>query len=41
MVLPLGTDDVQQLSVVTRRPEGEVAVRGVMPVRFTKLETMG
>jgi protein-L-isoaspartate(D-aspartate) O-methyltransferase len=41
MVLPLGTDDVQQLSVVSRAPDGSVGVRGVIPVRFTKLETMG
>jgi len=41
IVLPLGTDDVQRLSVVTRRPDGEASVRPVLPVRFTKLETMG
>jgi len=41
MVLPLGSDDVQRLSVVTRDPDGEAAVRPVLPVRFTKLETMG
>ena len=41
MVVPLGTDEVQQLSVVTRQADGSAAVRGIMPVRFTRLETMG
>lgn len=41
MVLPLGTDEVQRLSVVTRGEDGEVEIREVLPVRFTRLETMG
>jgi protein-L-isoaspartate(D-aspartate) O-methyltransferase len=41
MVIPLGGDDVQRLSVVTRGADGEAAVRPVLPVRFTQLETMG
>jgi protein-L-isoaspartate(D-aspartate) O-methyltransferase len=40
MVLPLGADDVQRLSVVTRGPDGEATIRPVLPVRFTQLETM-
>jgi protein-L-isoaspartate(D-aspartate) O-methyltransferase len=41
MVLPLGSDEVQRLSVVTREDAEHASVRGVMPVRFTRLETMG
>jgi protein-L-isoaspartate(D-aspartate) O-methyltransferase len=41
MVLPLGPDEVQQLSVVTREDAERASVRGVMPVRFTRLESMG
>jgi protein-L-isoaspartate(D-aspartate) O-methyltransferase len=41
MVLPLGSDEVQQLSVAVKNDDGTVTVRGLMPVRFTKLETMG
>jgi protein-L-isoaspartate(D-aspartate) O-methyltransferase len=41
MVVPIGNDEVQQLSLVTRGDDGEAAVRPIMPVRFTKLETMG
>ena len=39
MVIPLGGKEVQQLSVVTRTAEGILAVREVLPVRFTQLET--
>jgi protein-L-isoaspartate(D-aspartate) O-methyltransferase len=39
MVIPLGGKDVQQLSVVTKRADGAVSVREVLPVRFTQLET--
>ncbi|MFN3943936.1 MAG: protein-L-isoaspartate(D-aspartate) O-methyltransferase [Allosphingosinicella sp.] len=38
MVIPIGAGDVQQLATVTRQG-GEVSVREVMPVRFTRLET--
>jgi protein-L-isoaspartate(D-aspartate) O-methyltransferase len=41
IVLPLGGDEVQQLSVVTRQEDGSAAIRPVLPVRFTRLETMG
>jgi protein-L-isoaspartate(D-aspartate) O-methyltransferase len=40
MVVPLGSGDVQQLSVVTTRPGGSVAGRPVLPVRITPLETL-
>ena len=41
MVVPLGDEEVQGLSVVTRIAEGGVEIRSVLPVRFTRLETMG
>ena len=39
MVVPLGGKDVQQLSLLTKGVDGTVAVRAIMPVRFTQLET--
>jgi protein-L-isoaspartate(D-aspartate) O-methyltransferase len=39
MVIPLGGKDVQNLSVVTKAAEGTLAIREVLPVRFTQLET--
>jgi protein-L-isoaspartate(D-aspartate) O-methyltransferase len=38
MVIPLGGQEVQQLSVVEKRGGGEVRARAIMPVRFTQLE---
>ena len=38
MVIPLGGQDVQQLSVVEKDAGGESATRSIMPVRFTQLE---
>jgi protein-L-isoaspartate(D-aspartate) O-methyltransferase len=40
MVIPVGAGDVQQLSVVEKGADGLVAVRDVMAVRFTRLETV-
>ncbi len=40
MVLPLGPKEVQQLSVIDKDRAGNIAVREIMPVRFTWLETM-
>lgn len=39
MVIPLGGKEVQKLSVVTKEADGTLAVREVLPVRFTQLET--
>ncbi|HET9638013.1 MAG TPA: protein-L-isoaspartate(D-aspartate) O-methyltransferase [Allosphingosinicella sp.] len=39
MVIPLGGKDVQQLSVATKEADGTLAIRAVLPVRFTQLET--
>ena len=38
MVIPIGGKEVQQLSVVEHGPDGEPAVRAILPVRFTQLE---
>ena len=39
MVIPLGGQDIQQLTVVTRQKDGTLAMREIMPVRFTRLES--
>jgi protein-L-isoaspartate(D-aspartate) O-methyltransferase len=41
MVIPLGGEDVQQLSVVEKGLDDAVSVRALMPVRFTRLELSG
>jgi protein-L-isoaspartate(D-aspartate) O-methyltransferase len=41
MVIPLGGEDVQALSVVEKAADGSLDVRRLMPVRFTRLETIG
>jgi protein-L-isoaspartate(D-aspartate) O-methyltransferase len=38
IVMPIGGDDVQQLSVIEKGESGDVTTREVMPVRFTQLE---
>lgn len=38
IVMPLGGQDVQQLSVLEKQPGGELASTAIMPVRFTRLE---
>ena len=38
MVVPLGGKEVQQLSLIERKENGEVQTRAVLPVRFTQLE---
>ena len=38
MVIPLGEGEVQQLSVVEKALDGTIAIRALMPVRFTRLE---
>jgi protein-L-isoaspartate(D-aspartate) O-methyltransferase len=39
MVIPIGPQEVQQLSVVEKLGDGRVSTREVIPVRFTQLET--
>jgi protein-L-isoaspartate(D-aspartate) O-methyltransferase len=38
MVIPIGGNEVQQLSVVDKRENGDTVTRQIMPVRFTQLE---
>jgi protein-L-isoaspartate(D-aspartate) O-methyltransferase len=40
MVIPLGPKEVQQLSVVEKDGSGGAALRGVLAVRFTQLESL-
>ena len=38
MVIPIGGQDIQQLSVIDKLEQGEIRTREIMPVRFTELE---
>ena len=38
MVIPLGGEDIQQLSVVEKAADGSATTGAIMPVRFTRLE---
>ena len=38
MVIPLGGQDIQQLTLITKQDDGKLATREIMPVRFTQLE---
>jgi protein-L-isoaspartate(D-aspartate) O-methyltransferase len=40
LVLPLGGQDVQQITLVEKRDDGAVVSRAIMPARFTSLETL-
>ena len=39
MIIPIGGQDIQQLSVIDKTGSGEIRTREIMPVRFTELET--
>jgi protein-L-isoaspartate(D-aspartate) O-methyltransferase len=39
MVLPVGPEEAQKLTVVDKKGGGEIETRTIMPVRFTMLET--
>ena len=39
MIIPIGGQDIQQLSVLDKTGNGEIRTREIMPVRFTELET--
>jgi protein-L-isoaspartate(D-aspartate) O-methyltransferase len=39
IVAPLGGEDVQQLSQIERKADGQIEIKPVLPVRFTRLET--
>jgi protein-L-isoaspartate(D-aspartate) O-methyltransferase len=40
MVLPLGPEETQQLTVIDKQPDGKIATRAIIPVRFGQLETV-
>ncbi len=40
MVLPMGPDQAQVLTVVHKDADGQLRVREIIPVRFTRLETV-
>ncbi len=40
VVLPMGGADAQQLTVIDKDAEGHTRSRGLIPVRFTRLETV-
>lgn len=40
MVLPMGPDDAQRLTVVSKDADGRATTRKLLPVRFTRLETV-
>jgi protein-L-isoaspartate(D-aspartate) O-methyltransferase len=39
LVIPLGNEEVQQLSLIEKRSDGSLRHQAVLPVRFTRLET--
>jgi protein-L-isoaspartate(D-aspartate) O-methyltransferase len=40
MVLPLGPEAAQQLTVIDKAEDGQIRARTVIPVRFGSLETV-
>jgi protein-L-isoaspartate(D-aspartate) O-methyltransferase len=40
MVLPLGPEEIQQLTVIDKADDGQIRTRSVIPVRFGTLETV-
>ena len=40
LVMPLGSPDVQQITLVEKGPDGAIAKTPIMPARFTGLETV-
>ena len=39
LVMPLGPAEDQRLSVIKKEADGNLKTRGIMPVRFSELET--
>jgi protein-L-isoaspartate(D-aspartate) O-methyltransferase len=39
MVMPLGPEESQKLTLIEKQADGETSMREVIPVRFTRLET--
>jgi protein-L-isoaspartate(D-aspartate) O-methyltransferase len=40
LVIPLGSEDAQQISLIEMDPDREIRVHGVLPAKFTRLETV-
>lgn len=40
LVMPLGPEDAQELTLVTKDTNGDLRHRSILPVRFTRLETV-
>jgi protein-L-isoaspartate(D-aspartate) O-methyltransferase len=40
VVLPLGPDEAQWLTVVDKGTDGQTSARELIPVRFSRLETL-
>jgi protein-L-isoaspartate(D-aspartate) O-methyltransferase len=41
MVLPLGSEETQQLTVISKQVDGQISTQAIIPVRFGRLETVG
>jgi protein-L-isoaspartate(D-aspartate) O-methyltransferase len=39
MVLPLGPEETQQLTMISKQANGQISTQGIIPVRFGQLET--
>jgi protein-L-isoaspartate(D-aspartate) O-methyltransferase len=39
MVLPLGAEEAQQRTVISKQLDGQTPARAIIPVRFSQLET--
>jgi len=40
LVMPLGPEEVQRLTIIDKDGDGQARVRGLLPVRFSRLETV-
>lgn len=40
LVIPLGDEEAQQISLIEKRADGEISTRDIMQAKFTRLETV-
>jgi protein-L-isoaspartate(D-aspartate) O-methyltransferase len=40
LVMPLGPEEMQRLTVIDKDGDGQTRVQGLLPVRFSRLETI-
>lgn len=40
LVMPLGGEEAQQISLIEKQADGDVTIRGIIPAKFTRLETV-